>query len=588
MGGIYTVIKTKAHKVVEMLGNRYVTIGPYINDINAMKEIDMTELPPKSPFSYAVEVMRRKGFEVFTGRWNTPGNPLTILFDINAARSKVIDRYRYELERDLGIEIPRNDIESNDAIVFGYLVSEFVAQFHEVIHHKSAILSKEEPIIVHFHEWLGTIGLFFLLKWKVHVATVFTTHATLLGRYICAGGKDLYTNLRLINPDREASIRGILHRHLIERAAAQHAHVFTTVSEITGLEAEYLLGWKPDVLTLNGLSLPPSTLQFDQLHLLNKRKIDDFVRKHFHENIDFETDNVLYFFSAGRYEFRNKGIDLFIESLCRLNYLLKISRTNIRVVAFLIYPAKTKDLNEHTLKRHADVEQLRKTIYRLEKETGRRVFDTATNYRIPSIEDATWRKVDAIRLENAIFYSRPNLPPPITTHNVINDDNDPILCELRRYQLFNYRFDHVKVVFYPQFLNKSSPLIPLDYQEFIQGCDLGVFPSYYEPWGYTPAECVNNGTPAITTNLSGYGQYILGRNIEDPKSHGIYVVDRRHSTAKESVQELTDFLLEFALMSQSQRDAQRRLATSLGRLLDWDHIYENYRLAHCMAVLRSI
>lgn len=589
VGGIYTVIKTKAHKVVETVGDRYVAIGPYFSE-KAIEELDAAELPPASPYYFAVKEIRKMGFRVVTGRWKISGKPLTILFDLDTARSRVLHRYRSELERDIGLRIPVDDNETNNAIIFGYLVAEFVAQFRRVIDEKFLLTGEKEPIVVHSHEWLGTIGLIFIWKWKIKVASVFTTHATLLGRYICAGGKDLYKTLWFINPDQEAKMRGILHRHMIEKTAARNAHVFTTVSEITGLEAEYLLGWKADIFTLNGLNLrsSPSVNQFEQLHQLNKCKIGDFVRKHFHDNICFERENVLYFFSAGRYEYRNKGIDILIESLTRLNHLLKISRTNIRVVVFFIYPAITNNLNEPTMKRHSETEQLPTSHPLLETETYQ-VFDAVTQFRsVPHIDEAVRRSIETISLDKASYFSQHHLLPPITTHNFVNDENDPILCELRRCQLFNYRYDNVKVVFYPQFLDKKNSILPLDYQEFIQGCDLGVFPSYYEPWGYTPAECIVNGTPSVTTNLSGYGQYMLGKNISDLKKHGVYVVDRRHASTKEAVQELTDFLLEFSMMTPSQRKTQRQLATTLGPFLDWDQMYENYRSAHCMAILRSL
>jgi glycogen(starch) synthase len=129
--------------------------------------------------------------------------------------------------------------------------------------------------------------------------------------------------------------------------------------------------------------------------------------------------------------------------------------------------------------------------------------------------------------------------PPICTHNVNDDVQDPILNALRRCHLFNDRHDRVKVIFHPEFLRSTSPLLPLDYEEFVRGCHLGVFPSYYEPWGYTPAECTIMGVPNISTNLSGFGCF-MEEHIHEPQSYGIYIVDRRYKSAEESVQQLAE------------------------------------------------
>lgn len=187
-------------------------------------------------------------------------------------------------------------------------------------------------ITAQFHEWQAGVGLIMLRLWKTDIATVFTTHATLLGRHLCAAGADLYHNLDSLNVDKEAGDKQIYHRYCLERAAAGMAHIFTTVSEITGLEAKYLLKREPDVLTPNGLNVVKFAAlhEFQNLHAQNKEKIHDFVRGHFYGHFNFDLDKTIYVFTAGRYEFSNKGGDMFIEALARLNHMLKVCCFNFK------------------------------------------------------------------------------------------------------------------------------------------------------------------------------------------------------------------------------------------------------------------
>lgn len=197
------------------------------------------------------------------------------------------------------------------------------------------------------------------------MATVFTTHATLLGRYLCAGQVDFYNNLHRFDVDYEAGRRGIYHRYCVERGAANCANVFTTVSHITAYEAENLLKRKPDGITPNGLNLgnKGSALhEFQNLHAQHKAKIHEFVRGHFYGHCDFDLDNTLYFFTAGRYEYRNKGVDMFLEALAEVNARLKHINSPITVVAFIIMPAPTYQYSIDALKGQAVMKQLRETV----------------------------------------------------------------------------------------------------------------------------------------------------------------------------------------------------------------------------------
>ncbi|KAL8846817.1 MAG: hypothetical protein Q9198_011265, partial [Flavoplaca austrocitrina] len=231
--------------------------------------------------------------------------------------------------------------------------------------------------------------------------------------------------------------------------------------------------------------------EFQNLHQQSKEKIHDFVRGHFYGHNDFDPENTLYFFTAGRYEYRNKGVDMFIESLARLNHRLKTTGSKMTVVAFIIMPAQTRSLSVEALKGQAVIKSLRDTVSSIEREVGKRIFEQALKWHdgeeAPENKDLL-SSSDRVMLRRRMFAMKRNTLPPIVTHNMVNDGEDLVLNQIRRVQLFNQPSDRVKIIFHPEFINAESPILPLAYEDFVRGTHLGVFASYYEPWGYTPAE----------------------------------------------------------------------------------------------------
>ncbi|XP_068238024.1 glycogen [starch] synthase isoform X3 [Palaemon carinicauda] len=564
VGGIYQVIRSKCSASVEELGEQYVLLGPY-KEASVRTEVELGEFAAESPLTSAVNEIRSLGWRVHTGRWLVDGNPQIILFDIGSASDKLYD-YKTQFYDSCKIGIPNQDIECNDAVLFGFMVAKFIEVFHE----QAADFSDcKVRIAAHFHEWLAGVGLIMLRVRNIDVATIFTTHATLLGRFLCAGAVDFYNNLDKFNIDEEAGKRGIYHRYCMERCAVHLAHTFTTVSEITGVEAENLLKRKPDVITPNGLNVKKFAAlhEFQNLHALSKEKINDFIRGHFYGYMDFDLDKTLYFFIAGRYEFGNKGADLYIEALARLNHYMKASGTDKTVIAFIIFPAKTNNFNIESLRGQAITKSLRDTIHDIQAKVGKRMYDICLTGRLPESSELLLKE-ETVRLKRCIYAAQRKSLPPITTHNVQDDNLDPVLNALRRCHLFNDTHDRVKVIFHPEFLSATNPLFGMDYEEFVRGCHLGVFPSYYEPWGYTPAECTVMGIPSVTTNLSGFGCF-MAEHIADPMSYGIYIVDRRYIGLEESVRQLAQFLYEFVQLNRRQRIIQRNRTERLSELLDW-------------------
>ncbi|KAI9480699.1 MAG: glycogen synthase [Benjaminiella poitrasii] len=581
VGGIYTVIKTKVPITVREFGDRYCLIGP-LSYNTAPMEVEALE-PPSGIIRETLESMSSHGVRYLFGRWLVEGAPYVLLLDTGSMNHK-LDEWKGDLWRTAGIPSPPNDQETNEAILFGYLVSWFLEEVSKKVYTES----KPSPaIIAHFHEWLAGVALPLIKKRKIEVTTIFTTHATLLGRYLCAGSVDFYNNLRHFDVDQEAGKRGIYHRYCIERGAAHCADVFTTVSHITAYESEHLLKRKPDGVLPNGLNVVKfqAVHEFQNKHAMNKEKINDFVRGHFYGHYDFDLNNTVYFFTAGRYEYRNKGVDMFVESLGRLNDRLKAAKSNMTVVVFLIMPAATRSFNVEALKGQAVTKQLRETVDEIQSRIGKRIYESALRGEELDPKELLHNE-DQILLKRRVFALKNSALPPVVTHNMVEDGIDPILNQLRRLQLYNKAEDRVKVIFHPEFLNANNPLLSLDYEDFVRGCHLGIFPSYYEPWGYTPAECTVMGVPSITTNLSGFGCF-MDENIENCEDYGIYIVDRRMKSVEESIQQLCEQMFRFCQKTRRQRINQRNRTERLSDLLDWKRMGLEYIKARQLALRRA-
>ncbi|XP_075711749.1 glycogen [starch] synthase, liver [Rhinoderma darwinii] len=576
VGGIYTVIQTKAKITADEWGENYFMMGPYYEQ-NVRTQVEICD-PPLPALRRAMDALQSQGCQVYFGRWLIEGSPYVLLFDIGSAAWN-LDRWRGEFWEACNVGIPFHDREANDALLFGSLSAWFLKELTDQFQDKP-------NVIAHFHEWQASAGLILSRFRKLPVATIFTTHATLLGRYLCAASVDFYNKLDQFDIDKEAGERQIYHRYCMERASAHCAHVFSTVSQITGIEAEHMLKRKADVITPNGLNIKKFSAmhEFQNLHSLYKSRIQEFIRGHFYGHLDFNLDKTLFFFIAGRYEYSNKGADIFLESLSRLNFLLRVHRSDITVVVFFIMPTKTNNFNVETLKGQAIRKQLWDTAHTVKEKFGKKLYEALLRGEIPDLNKILDRD-DLTIMKRAIFSTQRQSLPPITTHNMVDDSTDPILNTVRRMGLFNGRTDRVKVIVHPEFLSSTSPLLPLDYEEFVRGCHLGVFPSYYEPWGYTPAECTVMGIPSVTTNLSGFGCF-MQEHVADPAAYGIYIVDRRFRSPDESCNQLTQILYSFCQQSRRQRIIQRNRTERLSDLLDWRYLGRFYMHGRHLALCR--
>jgi glycogen(starch) synthase len=561
--------------MVQRWGDRYFLIGPYNPQTAA---VEFEEQPSEGLIRKTLDHLRAMGIGCHCGQWLIPGRPRVILLDYRGRFGRLGDD-KYLLWKDNGIATVADDGEVNEVVAFGFTVAEF---FTALCAHAGGI-----PVIAHFHEWMAGVAVPRIAHLRLPVATVFTTHATLLGRYLASDSPDFYNRLPFINADEEAAKRDIYPRFAIERAAAHACTVFTTVSQVTSFEAQRLLGREPDLILPNGLNLHrfAALHEFQNLHRQYKEIIHEFVMGHFFPSYSFDLDRTLYLFTSGRYEYRNKGMDLFIEALYRLNGRLREQRDRPTVVAFIITKAATRHINVGVLQSQSMFQELHKTCEQIEQDMGRRLFLGAAMGRILSPAELL-DDDDGVRLKQAIHAWRSGRQPPIVTHDLVDDVHDPVLQHLRYRGLFNAADDPVKVVFHPQFVTATSPPISLDYEQFVRGCHLGIFPSYYEPWGYTPMESVALGVPSVTTDLSGFGAYIQAQ-VPDHREQGVYVLKRRTQGFDQTVNDLVDDLMRFVQLNRRQRIELRNRAERLGEMFDWSVLIRYYDEAHDLALERG-
>ncbi len=572
-GGIYTVLRSKCSAAVEDCSGDYYLIGPYRP---AAAKIEFEPAPHDGIVADAINEMRATGVGLHSGHWLVAGRPRVILVEVPTV-AQHINQMKYFLWQDFGIGTPDNDPETDEIIAFGHVVADLLAAIHNRL--------GERVMLAQFHEWQGAVAIPLLKHRNVPVPTVFTTHATQVGRSLSAANQDIYDNLAAVQAEAVAFEHGCGHRFQIERAAAQDANVFTTVSDITAQESEHFLGRRPDFLLPNGLHVERSAAphEFQNLHQQCKEQIHEFVMGHFFPSYTFELERTLYVFTAGRYEYRNKGIDVFIEALYELNRRLKAEGPRgVTVIAFIIARAPYRGLNVETLNRQAMFHELHDTCQSIKEAMGRQLFRTVAVGRLPDIDDLVDEDT-RVRLLRMMHAWRQGRQPTIVTHDLENDAHDPVLKHLCQRNLLNAPDDPVKVVFHPDFLSSTSPVLGMDYGQFVRGCNLGVFPSYYEPWGYTPMECIIRGIPAITSDLSGFGAYLMD-NFPEHDTNGLYVARRHRTSFQNIVYQVTGWIHALTTMSLRERIRLRNRAESHAEYFDWSNMARYYRAARQTAL----
>ena len=579
VGGIYTVIRTKVPAMVEKWEENYFLLGPYFEK-RAASEFEIIHDLDDTTVGKTVKRMREMGFVVHYGFWLVTGKPRVVLFDLESI-SKDLDRIKYNLWENNRISTLNVDELVNETLCFGEMIRIFLSEY-------AADNAKREEIGVQFHEWMSSSGLPELKRENVKVATTFTTHATMLGRYLAQNVEGFYNKLPFFDWEQEAKNFGIVAQATIERQAALSAHVLTTVSDVTAKECEVFLGRSPDLVTPNGLNVVrfQAVHEFQNLHLKYKERIHEFVLGHFFPSYSFDLDKTLYFFTSGRYEYSNKGYDLTLEALARLNWKMVQAGMDTTVVMFIVTKQPFTSINPDVLQSRAVLNELQETCTAIEKEVGEKLFlatASGDNHKMPDLNnfvDEYWR----LRLRRTIQSWKTDKLPAFVTHDLKNGDGITDFCH--KANLVNNERDRVKIVYHPDFISSTNPLFGLDYGQFVRGCHLGVFPSYYEPWGYTPLECVVRGVPTVTSDLSGFGDYIQ-QIMRDYENRGIYVINRKSQTYSQAADEMADILFKFVKMQRRDRIMQRNRVENISDVFDWMNLRSYYDTAHDLATKRK-
>lgn len=582
VGGIYTVLSSKASEMKKHFRD-YFAVGPYFKRNAAT---DFEDEKPSPEFQAVFDQLEKEfGIKCYSGHWLVTGRPKCLLVDPGDLkhRTNEIKRECWDYYR---IDSLNSSMDFNEPIVWGkaagILLQELINQ----------VFSKEfekEKCTVHCHEWLSGGTLLHLRHADPDIKTVFTTHATVLGRSIAEAGQDLHKEVNnaltkgVSVSDERCYQFNVQAKHLTEKACAHNTHLFTTVSEISAREAEYILGKKTDAILPNGLNLERFYLmeELANLHVKYRNIIRKFVMDYFAPYYYLNVEETLFYFISGRYEFRNKGIDLFIDALGELNKKLKQEDARKTVIAFIWVPAENKGKNIELLKHIALYERLEDEIEEEVKKIKNRLY-----YHISKGEPPT----SAHLLDDDFLYNikkmlfelkhEKNDLPPICALEL--DGENSITRTIKKNKLLNKESDKVKVIYYPTYLSPTDGLIGLNYYQAVIGCHLGVFPSYYEPWGYTPLETMALALPAVTSDLSGFGRFIQKNVLKESniEEKAVNVLKRANTDYETAKKELAEFMYGIFNLGKKQRGDAKMKAKKISYMLDWANLIEEYEKAY--------
>lgn len=576
IGGIWTVLKSKARPILDYYGENYCLIGPYFPE-KCKGEFEEAKIPKE--WEKVFLALEKEGIKAHFGYWLIGGNPKTILVDFSQWLPQG-NQIKKELWENFKIDSFGSSFDYTEPLVWGWAVGKILE--------KMVASFLNQKIVGQFHEWLSGGALLYLKKQKVPIASVFTTHATILGRTLAGNDIPLDLFLGKIDPAQEAYKYGIQAKHQLEKASALNCDIFSTVSHITALESESILGKYPDVLLPNGLDTSrfPTIEEVSIKHRIERDKIREFLFWYFFPYYSFDLKNTLFYFTIGRYELRNKGVDVFIKALSELNKLLKKDKSKKIIVAFFWIPTQVQgikrelmearevyfDMKEHLESITEDIEDnLLKSLVAGDKIEKSAVFEN--------------KEETLSEIKNKILRFKKQGSPPLCTHNLA-DENDAILKMLQENGLNNDKEDKVKAIFYPIYLNGADGILNMTSDEATEGSHLGVFPSLYEPWGYTALEAAASGVAAITTDLGGFGRFCL-EYTKGKKQPGIFVLERAGKSDKEIVEALSQILYDFAKFSAPIRVENKLQARKIAALADWEVLAQNYIISHNKAIEKA-
>ena len=526
VGGIYTVLSTRAKTLQDALRDRIIFIGPDLAEANSLYFKEDHAL-----FGEWRKQAGKDGLAVRVGRWKVPGEPIAILVDFtqyykdkNDIYTKLWERYQVDSLHAYG--------DYDEASMFSYGAAKVVESFY------GFYLDSSKRVIYHGNEWMTGLGLLYINDKLPQVATLFTTHATSIGRSIAGNNKPLYDYLFAYNGDQMAEELNMQSKHSIEKQTAKYVDCFTTVSEITANECKELLDKPVDFVLPNGFEddFVPKGAQFTRKRNLARKRMFEVANALL--GVDFDDKETLVVSTSGRYEFRNKGVDVYIEAM---NRLLRDSSLNKKVLAFIDVPGWVGEPRQDLVDR---------------LKSGQK-FDTP-------------------------------LHVPMITHWLHNMSHDNVLDMLKYLDMQNRRDDNVKLIFLPSYLNGDDGIFNMKYYDLVLGNDLCIYPSYYEPWGYTPLEAVAFKVPCITSDLAGFGLWAnseIGRPGEI--IDGVKVIHRTDYNYSEVADRIKETVSEYSNFTAADVKKSRDNAEKLSKKALWSNFIKYYYEAYDFALRRA-
>lgn len=524
VGGIYTVLSTRAKSLQDIYKNRIFFIGP---DIWETEECPWFIEDKRLYADWTNHAHIHQQLDIRVGRWDVPGKPIVFLIKFNRFFDKR-DAIYAEMWNDFGVDSMPAYGDYHESCMFAYATGAVMESFYR-FHHLEG-----NNVIAHFNEWQLGMGALYLKKNVPKIATVFTTHATSIGRSIAGNNLPLYNHLKGYNGDQMARELNMVSKHSVEKATAQNVDCFTTVSDITAQECTQFLERHPDIVTPNGFE--KGFIPKGSAHAAMRKKARQNLLRVSEKTLGYSIHKDALFVSiSGRYEYKNKGIDVFIDAMIMLRKTPQLSKD---IVAFIMVPAWIKGPKEDLLNG-------------LSKESG-------------------------------------TTSCPFVTHELYDSENDPVMKQLRRSGFCNSENDRLKVIFVPSYLNGDDGIFNAPYYDLLIGMDVSVFPSYYEPWGYTPHESMAFSVPTITTSLAGFGVWAKKHgDTEKGLDDGIQVIFRDDYNNQEVAEEIASILFDFSLKSVEQITLLRQFATTLSDKADWKHFIRYYNDAYSKALHNS-
>ncbi len=530
VGGIYTVLSTRAKTLQDALPDRVVFIGP---DFWQGKDNPLFE-EDKKMLSQWRKAAAREGLHVRVGRWVIPGHPIVVLVDFTPFYAQKDDIYG-SLWADYQVDSLHAYGDYDEASMFSYAAGRVVESYY------NHLLDENKRVVYQAHEWMTGLGALYVKKHVPAIGTIFTTHATSIGRSIAGNGKPLYDYLFAYNGNQMADELNMQSKHSIERQTAHNVDCFTTVSDVTDRECFELLDKRCDVVLPNGFEMGfvPKGVSFMSRRRKARQRIFEVANALMGTTLD---DSTMIISTSGRYEWKNKGIDVYLDALHRI---VRDDRLQRMVLALVEVPGW---------------------------QAGPRV-------------DLQDRLASASSQHSG---GQAPLPDPIVTHNLHEPGSDRVTGSLHYYDMNNRDTQRVKVMFVPCYLDGKDGIFNMSYYDLLIGLDLSVYPSYYEPWGYTPLESVAFKIPCVTTSLSGFGMW--ANEVKGESSHlldGVEVIPRTDYNYDEVCTAICEAIVQYANASAADVDQARKAAYALAQQAQWKHFIKYYYQAYNIALRKA-